>query len=219
MTNNNSNSTSETSSYDDNILLKTEYGRVYKHKSDTAAILLGILFFCMFLYLLMATGIRESTDLILIYAFISGGLILMLGIFFCMYVIFTNKLDKSNSDINSTYFELNKNYNVLRKQTMIGFYIAIFTMIVGTGVLSYAIITSLVNNSNVNTIAIISGILLEFISGTGLFIFKTNFSKLNFVSDELFRMWKIITAFQKADELNDELKDQTKISLIKSLVE
>lgn len=199
----------------DEVKEKSKYDKLNDYSTGVlVSIFLLVVFFAF-----IGFGITTETpfSLVILYSIVS--VILVISLLTVIIVILTNKPieEKSINEFESAYIELNKNYNVLRKQTMIGFYIAITTLIAGTGVMLYAIISSIVYQTTVNNIAIISGVIIEFISGTSFVVFKTNFTKLNITSDELFKMWKVVTAFKKADELNDSVRDETKIRLIENL--
>lgn len=202
-------------SNNDTVSEKSAYDRLNDYSSGVLLSLFLLIIFFTF----VGFGITTKTPIALIILYSIVSVILVSSLLAVIVVVLTNRPTETNSinEFESAYIELNKNYNVLRKQTMIGFYIAITTLIAGTGVMLYAIIMSVINQTTINNLAIISGVIIEFISGTSFIVFKTNFTKLNITSDELFKMWKIVTAFKKADELNDNVRDETKIRLIENL--
>lgn len=191
----------------------------YDKLNDYSSGVLLSLFLLIIFFAFVGFGITPQTPIALVILYSIVSVILVMSLLTVIIVILTNKPTDNISlnEFESAYIELNKNYNVLRKQTMIGFYIAIITLVAGTGVMLYAIIMSVIYQTTINNLAIISGVIIEFISGTSFIVFKTNFTKLNITSDELFKMWKIVTAFKKADELNDNVRDETKIRLIENL--
>lgn len=70
--------------------------------------------------------------------------------------------------------------------------------------------------SNLTTVA---GVIVEVVSGLGLYLFKEPFKQLNATSDKLYDMWKILAAFKKTESLSEERRTEVVISLINKLVE
>ena len=128
-------------------------------------------------------------------------------------------LPESSSEIEQAINQLNRNYELLRRQTTQGFTIAAIFMFLGLLVIlsgSFGEIFGLTSKgANLTSVA---GIILEFISGTGLYIYRVNFKRLNSTSDNLNETWKILTAFKKAETLPEDKKSDIKITLIKALV-
>ena len=69
--------------------------------------------------------------------------------------------------------------------------------------------------SNLTTIA---GIIMEFISGTSLLIYRINFKRLNETSDKLEGTWRILTAHRLTDSLPEEKKTEATMQLINALI-
>jgi hypothetical protein len=69
--------------------------------------------------------------------------------------------------------------------------------------------------SNLTTIA---GIIMEFISGTALFIYSINFNRLNKTTDKLESTWCILTAYRLTDTLPEEKKAEATMKLIDALI-
>ena len=65
----------------------------------------------------------------------------------------------------------------------------------------------------------VAGIIVEAVSGLGLYLFKQTFQRLNVTSDRLHDTWKILTAFRKAETLPEGKKAEVICSLISRLVE
>ena len=123
------------------------------------------------------------------------------------------------SSLDHAVKQLGKNYEILRSQTVQGFYLAGSFMALGF----IAIIISIFGasfglNQDSNNLASIAGILMEFISGTALLIYRLNFKRLNETSDKLDESWRILSANRLAQELPDEKKADATLKLIDSLV-
>ena len=106
--------------------------------------------------------------------------------------------------------QLSKNYEVLRRQTTQGFILAGTFMALGLLVILSGSLGELFGltkeGSNLTTIA---GMIMEFISGTSLFIYRINFKRLNETSDKLESTWRILTAYRLTDDLPEEKKTET----------
>jgi hypothetical protein len=128
-------------------------------------------------------------------------------------------LSVGSSDVEQAVSQLGKNYDILRKQAMQGFVLAGTFM--GLGIL--VILTGSLGEmfgftkaaSNLTTVA---GVIIEVVSGLGLYLFKETFKQLNSTSEKLHDMWKILAAFKKADTLPDDRKTDVTIDLINKLV-
>ncbi len=125
-----------------------------------------------------------------------------------------------SSDIEETVIQLGKNYDILRRQAIHGFVLAGTFMAVGILVIITGSLGEMFgftkSASNLTTIA---GVVVEAVSGLGLYLFKETFRQLNSTSEKLHEMWKILAAFKKADSLSDERRADVVISLIERLVE
>ena len=125
-----------------------------------------------------------------------------------------------SSDIEHAVRQLGKNYDILRRQTTQGFVLAGTLMAMGILVILAGSLGEMFGftkaASNLTTVA---GVVVEAVSGLGLYLFKETFRRLNSTSDRLHEMWKILAAFKKAESLPDEKKSEVTISLINKLVE
>jgi len=131
----------------------------------------------------------------------------------------SSEVPDASEDIEHAINQLNKNYEVLRKQTTQGFIFTGTFMLLGLLVIltgAFGTIFGL-QSSGLN-LASISGIILEFISGSALVIYRLNFNQLNIVSDKLHSSWKYLTAFRKAETLQGDAKESTVVSLINNFV-
>lgn len=112
------------------------------------------------------------------------------------------KLPPSTDDIKHAITQLNKNYELLRKQTTQGFFLAGIFMILGFLVILAGSLGELFGfTSKGSDLISLAGVIMEFISGTALFIYRQNFNRLNSVSDDLNKSWKFLIGFKKAENL------------------
>jgi hypothetical protein len=129
-------------------------------------------------------------------------------------------LSVGSSDIEHAVRQLGKNYDILRRQATQGFVLAGTFMALGILVILAGSLGEMFGftkaASNLTTVA---GVMVEAVSGLGLYLFKETFKRLNATSDRLHEMWKILAAFTKAETLPDEKKSDVIISLINKLVE
>ena len=131
----------------------------------------------------------------------------------------TEPMPDSSSGLEHAVNQLNKNYEILRGQTTQGFVLSAVFMILGLLVILSGSIGELfgfVENGNILTS--VAGIILEFISGTALAVYRSNFNRLNKTSDRLHQTWKILTAFREAEKLPEEEKTKATLKLIDALI-
>jgi len=74
-------------------------------------------------------------------------------------------------------------------------------------------------DNNQYNLAYISGIIVEFISGTALILYRLNFKQINETSTKLYQTWKYLAAFKKTETLGGDKKNDTIINLIYKFVE
>jgi hypothetical protein len=129
-------------------------------------------------------------------------------------------LSVGSSDIEHAIRQLGKNYDILRRQATQGFVLAGTFMALGILVILAGSLGEMFGftkaASNLTTVA---GIVVEAVSGLGLYLFKETFKRLNSTSDRLHETWKVLAAFRKAETLPDEKKSDVIISPINKLVE
>lgn len=127
-------------------------------------------------------------------------------------------LSVSSERIEHAVTQLNKNYTVLRRQTTQGFILSGVFMILGFLVIASGSVGELFgwldDGSDLTSVA---GIIIEFISGTALFVYSSNFKRLNEISDRLDETWRILTAHRLTESLSDEGKEKATLSLIEAL--
>jgi hypothetical protein len=126
----------------------------------------------------------------------------------------------TSSDIEQAVNQLGKNYDILRRQATQGFILAGTFMAMGILVILAGSLGEMFGftktASNLTTVA---GVVVEAVSGLGLYLFKETFKRLNLTSDRLYDMWKILAAFKKAESLPDDKKSEVIVNLITKLVE
>jgi hypothetical protein len=129
-------------------------------------------------------------------------------------------LSIGSSDIEHAVNQMGKNYDVLRRQATQGFVLAGTFMALGILVILAGSLGEMFGftkaASNLTTIA---GVIVETISGLGLYLFKETSKRLNATSDRLHEMWKVLAAFKKAETLPEDKKTEVTITLINKLVE
>jgi hypothetical protein len=115
--------------------------------------------------------------------------------------------------------QLSKNYEVLRRQTTQGFILAGVFMSLGLLVIlsgsAGQFFGFTAQGSNLTTVA---GVIMEFISGTSLLIYRLKFKRLNETSDRLDATWRVLTAHRLAETLPEEKKAEATIKLIDALI-
>ena len=125
----------------------------------------------------------------------------------------------STGDLEHAIAQLNKNYELLRRQTNQGFLLASVFMSLGLLVILTGSVGDLFGlTQETNRLAIVAGILTEFISVTGLAIYRLNFQRLNLTHDRLHETWKILAAFKQAKELPEDRRGEVLEFLVEALV-
>lgn len=69
---------------------------------------------------------------------------------------------------------------------------------------------------NLTTVA---GVIVEAVSGIGMYLFNRTFQQLNTTSDRLHELWKLLAAFKKAEALPENERGTVIVGLINRLVE
>lgn len=125
-----------------------------------------------------------------------------------------------SSDIEHAVRQLEKNYDILRRQATQGFVLAGTFMALGILVILVGSLGEMFGFTEAaSSLTTVAGVIVEAVSGLGLYLFNETFKRLNSTSDRLHHMWRILAAFQKAETLPDEKKSEVIISLINKLVE
>jgi hypothetical protein len=114
--------------------------------------------------------------------------------------------------------QLSQNYQILRSQTSQGFFLSGVFMTLGILVIIVSLFgTSFGLQSTGVNLTVLAGILLEFISGTALLIYRINFQRLNETSDKLDEAWRILSAYKLTEQLPEEKKAEATVKLIEAL--
>jgi MFS family permease len=124
------------------------------------------------------------------------------------------------SDLEVAVSELAKNYAVLRSQTTQGFILTAIFMSLGVLVILAGSVGDLfgfkTESSNLTTV---SGVIVESISGIGMYLFNRTFRSLNVASERLLELWRLLAAFKSAEGLPESHRTEVLTVLINKLVE
>ena len=130
------------------------------------------------------------------------------------------EISSEKPDFEHAVRQLSRNYDVLRRQATQGFVLAGTFMTLGILVILAGSVGEMFGftkeGSDITTVA---GVVVEVISGLGLYLFKQTSERLNITSDRLHDTWKILMAFSKAEALPEEKKSEVIAALITKLVE
>jgi hypothetical protein len=120
---------------------------------------------------------------------------------------------------SQTFVELSKNFNVLRRQTFIGFILAGSVMLMGAVVILAGAFGQAfgLGQQGVN-LATISGIITEFFSGTSILYYKLSFDRLNVTSDRLLEASMVMSALARAEQLPGDRGAELTIELVRAMV-
>ncbi len=123
------------------------------------------------------------------------------------------------SDADYVVKQLSRNFEILRAQTNQGFILSGVFMSVGLLLIAFSLLapTFGFQTGGVEKLGVVAGIITEFISGTALFLYRVNFSRLNQTSDQLDGAWRVLAAFKLTRELPEDKKAEATIALIDSL--
>ncbi len=187
----------------------------------------GVLVVLGFMTIYVLTGVRGDRDPdIISYSGIGFGfLVTMAGIILLFRGLaqsseeLTEENALSSSDIEHALAQLGKNYDILRRQATQGFVLAGTFMALGILVILAGSIGEMFGfTKTAGNLTVVAGVVIEVVSGLGLYLFKETFQRLNSTSDRLYEMWKLLAAFRKADELPEDKKSDVVITLINVLV-
>jgi hypothetical protein len=180
-----------------------------------------------FMSLYLIAGLSDRIQTVVLYLGIAFVFVITLSGIALMFraetvVSLSNEpsLSVESSDIEQAVGQLGKNYDILRRQVTQGFILAGTFMALGILVILTGSLGDMFgftrSTSNLTTVA---GVIVEVVSGLGLYLFKETFKQLNSTSDKLHEMWKILAAFKKAEELPETLKGNVVVGLIERLVD
>jgi len=179
-------------------------------------------------YLLFAFRFIEADQSVII-ALVKVGLsiaLVLAGIVMMFYQLRSDELEVSTAasdDLTSspeyTVVQLSKNYELLRRQTTQGFILSGVFMALGFLVILSGSAGSLFGftreGSNLTTVA---GVLMEFISGTSLLVYRINFRRLNETTDRMDGAWRVLTAHKLAEGLGEGKREEATMKLIDALL-
>jgi hypothetical protein len=127
----------------------------------------------------------------------------------------------TTSDLEHALSQLGKNYDIQRRQANQGFIFAVVMMGLGILVILAGSVGQMYGLTKEGSgLTVIAGLVVEVVSGLGLYLFRETFRQLNTTSDRLHDTWKIFAAFKRAEAITDEAKRTEVITtLITRLVE
>lgn len=125
-----------------------------------------------------------------------------------------------SSDLEMAVSQLGKNYDILRQQATQGFILAAIFMALGVLVILTGAVGDMFGfKKEASNLTTISGIVVEAISGIGMYLFNRTFQQLNVTSDRLHDLWKLLAAFKRAEALPEGPRTEVITGLINKLVE
>jgi hypothetical protein len=125
----------------------------------------------------------------------------------------------TTGDLENAIEQLNKNYEVQRKQANQGFVLACVFMTLGLLVILTGSVGDLFGFTREgNGLVVIAGVLTEFIAATGLAVYYFNSRRLNRTHDRLHESWRVLTAFRQAKELPETRRGRVQERLLEALV-
>jgi hypothetical protein len=178
-----------------------------------------------FVLIALSASFGKSLPEILLYASVGTGILISL----CGVVLQFREAGAgtvaeigtvASSDIEEAVGQLGKNYDILRRQVTQGFILAGTFMALGISVILIGSLGDMFgftkSTSNLTTIA---GVIVEVVSGLGLYLFKETFKQLNLTSDKLYDMWKLLTAFRRTGDLPEDRRADVMVALITKLAD
>jgi hypothetical protein len=205
-------------------MIMSELGELRVGRKSPGLIIVALAFLSMFALISFSRDSVINPIIIyvaigLIFVLTVSGIVLMFRSDVVYPLAGETPLAVGSSDIEQAVGQLAKNYDILRRQVTQGFILAGTFMALGILVILTGSLGDMFgftkSTSNLTTVA---GVIVEVVSGLGLYLFKETFKQLNSTSDKLYEMWKVLAAFKKADDLPVELKSQVTVSLIGQLV-
>ena len=121
-------------------------------------------------------------------------------------------------EIEHTITQLSKNNDILRKQTVQGFWFSILMM--ATGFIFILLSLQPQNDNGVNGNLdpnLISGIVVEFIAGTGLLLYQMNFRYLRDNSEKLAQSLADQSGLKSANEFEEPERTKIKKDIIQKI--
>jgi hypothetical protein len=122
-------------------------------------------------------------------------------------------------DFGLGFTQLTKNYQILRIQTLIGFLIAGFTLLMGAIVILAGAFGQLFGlTAQGSNLTIVAGVISDFIAGVAIAFFKLSFDRLSDTSDRMLQTLIALSAVQQAEGLSDEDRPRLIVDIIRAMV-
>lgn len=124
------------------------------------------------------------------------------------------------TDLQHVVRQLGRNYDLLRRQTTHGFIFAGTFMALGICVILVGAVGHLVGFTREGSaLTIVAGVVVDVVSGLGLYLFNQTFKQMNAVSERLFNAWSVLTAFTHIDKLPENKRPDVIADLIRALID
>ena len=110
--------------------------------NDKGGVMIAASAVFLIIYAMFGSAMSSSTDIVVksIFVLIGIGLMFMLIAGVLIVAMSKNEYANDEANINDTaYIELNKNFNILRKQTQLGFIFSVSCMLVGSLIIFYVL--------------------------------------------------------------------------------
>lgn len=130
------------------------------------------------------------------------------------------KLTPSTQDFDLAVEQLARNYEAVRAQTTYAFILSAVFMALGLLVIllgSMRVVLGL--EGEPNYLVTVSGVIAEFISGSALLLYRSNFKRLDTISLRLDSTWRILAAYKLARDLPKSEQKEAILPLISALAE
>ncbi len=129
-------------------------------------------------------------------------------------------LEQRSSDVVYAVKLLSKNYDVLRKQATLGFILSSVFLSLGIIIILMGAVGEILGfTKSAGNLSTIAGVVIELISGVGMYLFRETFRRINQTSDNLQGMWRILAGFKEATKLPENSKSEVIANLIYKLAD
>jgi hypothetical protein len=124
----------------------------------------------------------------------------------------------NTDDLSLAVEQLARNFELSRSQTNFAFFLTAFFMGMGLAVFMAGAFRSVLGFSDTTkTLTTIVGIFSEFLSGSALLLYRSNFNRLNETSVRLYDTWKIFAAYKLTQDLGEGDRGAATLALISVL--
>ena len=128
------------------------------------------------------------------------------------------RLVPSTQDIDLAVEQLARNYEAVRAQTTYAFILsAIFMMLGLLVILLGSVRVALGQEGEPSYLVTVSGVITEFISGSALLLYRSNFKRLDVISSRLDNTWRILAAYKLARDLPKSEQKEAILPLLSAL--